>query len=70
MNLITRIVVIGCTGLFLGTTMAATVDWAAPRKATVAAVVAIVVWILLGRVATHQRGRRPTEIPADENTAR
>ncbi len=70
MNLITRIVVIGCTGLIMGATTAGTVDWAMAPRVMLAAAVAFVVWIILGRVAAQRRGRVRTGVPADDNTAR
>lgn len=50
MNLITRIAVIGCTGLFAGTTAAATVDLDLPFRTMLALAVAAAVWIVLGRL--------------------
>jgi hypothetical protein len=58
MNLIARIVAIGCSGLFMGTTLAATLNWAMPPKLMVAGMVAIVVWVLLGRIADPRPKRQ------------
>ncbi len=57
MNPITRIAVVGCTGLFAGVTAAATVDSALPSRTVLALVVAAVVWITLGRRRVHDGAR-------------
>jgi hypothetical protein len=62
MNLIARIAVIGCAGLFVGTTAAATVDFALPARTMLALVVAVAVWIALGRMPV-QGGDHVREAP-------
>jgi hypothetical protein len=65
MDLVTRIVVIGFTGLFMGTTMAATVRSAMPLKAVLAGTVALAVWILLGRMMVPRPNPQQKGVPTD-----